>query len=456
MNPRLTDQLNLAFTQDDVPFAIPHLREDLPLAVDPFLFWKSEDATRVELHPQLVAFFDSVRALALAGQRYDAAVRLLRCSEARELGLGYGLGTKAGSAIGPKLADSILDAFESVPQLAEGRLTHVEMLGLIVPLIGEDRISDLAASVLKSFFVQYTRDQASALSIPVRWFHLNDVWDPDKQEWRPLRTELPYNPLDNTPLLFAPLDVLRHLPWINYDDYYRSSYSRLVVPPDRAHKKVAKTAVLEYNRRNFVAVERYVEHKEHTAPACQPDPLFQPLKRDTLAKKLADLRRLPPGKEDGADKSYESLAFDLLSSLLYPELEFAASQVRTVSGAHIRDIIFYNDGKDEFLADVRARFDARQIVFELKNVKSLSTENVNQLYRYLDEEFGRFGVLVTRNPAPKPVQTNIVDLHSSKRCVILVVDDGNLELMLSLVGSHRRPADALEKRFIEFTRLLPK
>src|SRR3546814_18517619 len=79
------------------------------------------------------------------------------------------------------------------------------------------------------------------------------------------------------------------------------------------------------------------------AAACRPDPLFQPLGLPTLRKKIGELRKVPSGKVDGADKNYESLAFDLLSSLLYPELEFAESQVRTVQGVHIRDVIFSKD-----------------------------------------------------------------------------------------------------------------
>ena len=118
--------------------------------------------------------------------------------------------------------------------------------------------------------------------------------------------------------------------------------------------------------------------------------------------------------------------------------------------------MFYNDGKTEFLRDIRNRYDARQIVFELKNVKTLRPENVNQLYRYLDEEFGRFGVLATRHPPPRAILRNTVDLHSSKRFVILCLDDSDLELMINLLESGRHPIEALKKKFVEFTRLLPK
>lgn len=456
INPRLIDYFDLNFTQDDVDFAIPHLKEDIPLYVDPFLLWKSDREDYQHHHSELLAFFERLRQEVLSGHKLKAKEALLECQETREIGLGYALGSKSGSAIGPKLAEDILAIYEEIPQVHESGLTHIEVLGLVVPKLAEDRISDLATAVLKSFFIDFTRERARALSIPTQRFNLPSVYDHTRHIWRPLTCELPFNPVDGSFLLFAPLNLLRHLPWINYLDYYRSMFVKFVAPTSRRRRKYSKEEVLAHNRKSFVAVERYVDERERQAPNCKPAPLFDPLKLPTLQKKLAQLRLVPTGKDQGNDKRYEDLAYELLASLLYPDLEFAASQVRTLSGAHIRDVIFYNDGKDEFLHDMRRRYEARQVVFELKNVASLSGEHVNQLYRYLDSEFGRFGLLVTRNPLPKSVRNNVIDLHSSKRCIVLCLDDSDLDLMVNLLASGQRPIKALKKRYVEFARLLPK
>jgi hypothetical protein len=42
-DPRLSDVFGLVIRQDEVDFVVPHLREDLPLYLDPFLLWKSDD-----------------------------------------------------------------------------------------------------------------------------------------------------------------------------------------------------------------------------------------------------------------------------------------------------------------------------------------------------------------------------------------------------------------------------
>lgn len=258
-------------------------------------------------------------------------------------------------------------------------------------------------------------------------------------------------------MLLAPLNLLRRLPWINYGDYYRTAYAPLVLPPGRAARAVAKQEVLAYNRAHFEAVRSYVAEREAAADACAPDPLFTPLRLTTVKKKVAEIKALPTGRDGGADKKFEELVFDVLSSALYPELDLAGQQERTISGAHIRDIIFHNDGKTPFLTDLRDLYGARQLVFELKNVAELDTVHVNQLHRYLDDEdMGRFGVLVARKPPKAPIQRNIVDLHSSKRRAVLCLDDSDLDLIVALLDSRRRPIEALRKKYVEFTRRLPK
>ena len=457
VNPRLSDLFDVVLRQDQVPFVIPHVREDLPLSLDPFLLWRSDEPEFDDLHRHLTGFADLVCHEAAAGRIGRAIALLSGVQELPELGLGYAIGTKKGSALGPVLINRIIETVRTVPQLIESGFSHIEVIGLLVPKIREDRISDLTASILLRWLVDFTAEQCSQHGIPTRPASISSAWDADDALWRPLRAKLPWNTIDDKPVLLAPLNLLRRLPWINYDNYYESAYAPFVLQGSRA-RRVTKEAVLAYNRTNFHNVERYVADREvQGLTSCEPDPLFRPLAVETLSRKLAQLRSLPIGLADGADKKYEDLAFDLLSSLLYPELDLAASQVRTVSGVHIRDVIFHNDSKTDFLTDLRQRHGARQIVFELKNVGKLTPTNVNQLYRYLDEqEMGRLGILLSRHPAPTAVVRNTVDLHSAKRYCILCMDDRDLELMVQLLQSGRRPIEALRKSFVEFTRKLPK
>jgi hypothetical protein len=452
----LSDVFGLTIRQDEVDFVVPHLREDLPLYIDPFLLWKSDRTEYRELHDALIGFVDHVRRLALSGRTASAHELLGEIREPIELGLGYAAGTKRGSALGPALNSSIIETFVQVPQLEPAGLDHLEVLALLVPRIAEDRISDLAASVLKPWLAEFTDRRCRDLGIPTRRFRMIG-WDANRLDWRSFEARLPYAPADESPILLAPLDLLRRLPWINYPDYYKTTYSRLVLPPGRQGRAVSKEAVLAYNRAHYDLVKAYVKARENDAAACASDPLFTPLQLDTLKRKATQLRALPTGRVNRADKQFEDLAADLLSSLLYPELDLAGTQERRMGGTHIRDVIFHNDGKTPFLQDLRHLSSARQIVVELKNVAELSSEHVNQLYRYLDaENMGHYGILLARTPPPGSVQRNIVDLHSSKRVAVICLDDSDIELMVQLLDSRRQPIEALRKKHVEFTRRLPQ
>ena len=457
VNPRLIDVFGADFSQDDVGFAIPKLHSDIPLYVDPFLLWISNKDEYQALHTEITGFFAAVSADVRHG-RFDSAAKMLAgCREPVAMGLGYASQSRRGSNIGSKLIADILRAHDAVPRLKLEGVRHLEELQLVVPNFAEDRASDTASAIIKRFFLQYTCEQAVQHKIPTRKSQVGEIFDAKRGVWIPApELQLPFNPVDNSPILLVPLDMLRRLPWINYGDYYQSSYAPRVVESVARQRRIAKDVVLAFNARHYAEVERYVEEKERLGARCSPDPLFAPLGISTLRAKYRELRNLPTGSKGGADRRYETLVTDLLSSLFYPVLEFAESRVRTISGAHIRDLIFYNDGKTEFWKDVRDRYDGRQPVFEMKNVASVETEHVNQLFRYLDDEFGRFGILVTRNPLSDAVLRNVVDLHSSKRAIIFAVDDRDFELALALAEAGRDTTEVIKKKFVELTRKFPK
>ena len=152
-NPRLVDVFASDFTQEDVDFAIPRLREDIPLYIDPFLLWNSAKPEYRDLHERLIKFFQLLSYQVGSGHVEWAAQLLAGCEEQQALGLGYAIGTKKGTSIGPKLIAGILRVYRDVPQLQSGDFRHMEELQLVVPSLAEDRVSDSAISVTKDFFI---------------------------------------------------------------------------------------------------------------------------------------------------------------------------------------------------------------------------------------------------------------------------------------------------------------
>lgn len=91
---------------------------------------------------------------------------------------------------------------------------------------------------------------------------------------------------------------------------------------------------------------------------------------------------------------------------------------------------------------------------ELKNVKTVEREHINQLNRYMSEQFGRFGILFTRNQPSKEIIRNTIDLWSGQRRCILIMDDSDLSQMESTNSNkQRQPVEVIKKKYIEFTRM---
>jgi len=176
----------------------------------------------------------------------------------------------------------------------------------------------------------------------------------------------------------------------------------------------------------------------------------------SVNRKLSTILKLPTGKTDKADRLYEDYVCQLMASLVYPKLDFADMQSRTDSGVLIRDLIFYNNRSYDFLKDIYDDYECQQIVMELKNVKSVEREHINQLNRYLSDQFGRFGVIITRNPTPQNIYKNTIDLWSGQRRCIIILNDEDLKMMCDLHKSKQRlPIDVLKKKYLEFSRDCP-
>lgn len=453
VRPRLTDHHGILVGQEGIDFAIPLLDEDIPLYVDPFLLWKSPSMQDTSLHTAMIASFNGIGRMAATSRRAEARQTLITLSECAEAGLGLAQ-NKKGRRIAESQADQILTLFESIPDVVAQGLQHIETVQLLVDGIGKDRVSDFTCSLLKSFLIDFTIDQCDRLSIPRERVQIDELYDPAAQRRRSEMVELPVNPETRAPILLIPKRWLRFVPWINFDSYYAGACVNLPlgVLPDKSKR----IEVLNFNRQNYGMVRRFVEQQERTSKDCKIDPLFSQIPITSAKAKWNAILRLPTGTTDSADKKYERYVEQLLASLLYPQLDFAKGQSRTDSGVLIRDLIFYNNRRVDFLSDIHQKFESTQIVFELKNVKAIEREHVNQLNRYLADHLGRFGVLVTRNRLPRNIEKNLIDLWSGQRKCIVALTDSDLETMVAVFESKQRlPIEVLKRAYLEFTRSVP-
>lgn len=450
--PRLSDYYNIPLLQSDVDFAIPFMDEDIPLYVDPFLMWKSPSQMDNMLHDGILSAFNNLGRMYLEGKCDEAVSNLVFLSECDEVGLGLSK-TRKGRPISNDVAKDILELFGAIPQIQQYGFRHFEQIQLLVDQISKDRVSDIACSLIKSFLIDYTIDQCQKFGIPLQSV---EVFRYDYKRFKIVKegVKLPVNEESKQPVLLVPKRWLRFTPWLNYDDYFKSY---LVKDIEKEYDGTRnRIEVLKYNRENFGLVEKYIDLKEADRGKCENDPLFSKISVASAKRKVSDIRKLPTGKTDNADKKYEELMGQVLTSFLYPYLDFAAEQSRIESGTQIRDIIFYNNTSTDFLKAIYETYDCKQIVIELKNEQKVEREHINQLNRYMSDSFGKFGILFTRNKPPKEIFQNTIDLWSGQRRCILIMDDSDLNLMESVSSSKQRlPIEVIKKKYIEFIRKCP-
>jgi len=454
IRPRLTDYYGVSQPQSKLNFAIPFFAEDSPLYVDPFLLWKSPSQQDQALHTSVINSFNHLNHLLKRGKSTEARDILVLASECEEIGLGHSR-TKKGIRIGPSKAAEILALFNDIPEYSKNGFRHFEEIQLYVADISKDRVSDLCCSFIKSFLIDYTLQECQELGIPVEQTTVKSLYSyRDNRFLLNQQLVLPVNPITKAPIILVPKRWLRFNPWISYDEYFKDYCPRdEIFKPGEPEDHVK---VLTYNRDHYGVVQSYVATKIRTQADCHNDPLFAQIPVLSAKRRLQSLQQLPTGKENNADRHYEDHLVTLLASLLYPDLDFAAEQSRTVSGTLIRDLIFYNNRSIDFLQEIYQDYDSRQLVFELKNVAKVDGGHINQLNRYLETGFGRFGVVVTRNRLPQAMFRNTIDLWSGQRRCVIALADEDLNLMVNLFESRQRPPiDVVKKKYLEFRRACP-
>ena len=441
-------------SQAEVDFVIPDLAADIPVCIDPFLLYKSRDETLRGLHELLLGVFRHGFNLFEAGDRKELD-RLIDFPEVNAIGFGYTRSGIHGSGLGWHLNQLVVDLLESSDEVRARGLRHVEELQLLSVGVGPDRVSDIAASVLKTSLIAYTQQQAQLWRIPLTaGVPVSHYLDPRDMEWRDGYFDLPVNPVSGRALLLVPRRIVRLLPWINYADFYANE-ARLLLPPQprlprypgmTAAKRleVAKAELVLKARQRPAIFEQYVSRKERdgsNAEALLPGHDEEAQLRATADDLRARLESLPPGL--GSAVEYQRLAYEILNFLFEPELTGGELEVKTYLGTERRDLIYWNEAEHSFWRYVRETYGSPLVMFECKNVADLELDHINQTAAYLGARLGMLGFVVTRSEAKDSIKRKIYSIYNDSpalpRKVILVLSDADLVTMIDLRASGLSP-----------------
>lgn len=450
-------------SQYEVDFVIPRVGVDLPIGIDPFLLFKSRDPELADLHGHILSAFNHGVTF-VRDNHLERARELFDFPEVAEIGFGYTRKGKRGSGIGSYLGDLIVQTLIDSPALLERGVRHIEEMQLVSLGIGPDRLSDIAANLLKRYLIDYTRKQCRLWDIPLTTVPVNHSYDFGARSWFDGYEELPVSPLDSSPMIFVPRRIVRTLPWINYDDFLRAEFtaylrairvrSRGVVARgvESRSPRLDKQEVVSVTRREVARIDHYIARKEATAAAAQPTGQYvDPDGICPEAEALKDkIRRIRPGTEDAA--TYQRTILEVLNFLFNPELIDGELEVKTVDGTERRDIVFTNDSDKTFWSYLRTEHSSFLLMFESKNTSGIDNSHFNQTATYLGDRLGYLGFIVTRSPLQEAQERKAYSIYndSHPRKIILSVSDSDVYSMLDMKCARKDPMLFLRDRYRSF------
>ena len=464
LDPSPNTLLLSGISQFEVDFVIPSVGIDLPIGIDPFLLFKSRDTILANLHISILTVFN--KGIELVRERkISEAQQLFDFPEVAEIGLGYSKKSKQGSGVGNFLSQLIIETLIDSPPLQERGVKHIEEMQLVSVGIGADRISDIAANLLKQYLIEYTQKQCLLWNIPlISEVPLSHVFNFDTLTWYDGYFDLPISPIDNSPILLVPRRIVRVFPWINYDDFFKMEFSTYLrtkrVKGRLATKNIAtsqikkedKEKVALLNRTEIERIDRYILAKEKAYEQAQPSLNYiDASKISIVAEELKEkLIHVKTGREDAG--KYQRVVLEILNFLFNPELIDGELEVATVDGTERRDIIFTNDSDQSFWAYLRNEHSSIFIMFEVKNTDDINNFYLNQVATYLGDWLGRLGFIVTRKVLEEAQQRKSFSIFndSHPRKIILTLSDEDLCNMLDMKCQGNAPMRHVQKLYRTF------
>lgn len=202
------------------------LINDLPLFIDPFLLFDSENPAYQALHADIIKYVKFLRDISTNSNLDLNSISSLFCfPEVHQNWLGFSRQGNRGSGLGNDFARALHrnlhHVFKDFGEEKITRSSHLEKLCLLNDGVGRDHLSDFTTNLIKDYLLQYTQTFAYKYLKPSqrRIFSVNKVtFDYTTERWKGKQYELPH--FNSDFVILTPKDILtKDEPWINRCDF---------------------------------------------------------------------------------------------------------------------------------------------------------------------------------------------------------------------------------------------
>ena len=208
------------------------LESDLPVFIDPFLLFNSENPEYQKLHESIIQYLAYLRDLSAKGSVDEGTLRNLYCfKEVKQNWLGFTFMGNGGSGLGMAFAHSLNrglhDIFANFGSETITRGSHLEKVSLVRGGVGRDNMSDFVTNLIKEYLLDYTARFAREHVHPalIRSVRVSKVaFNYDTESWVEKSYDLPHYIQNGKSdfVLLTPSDMLtRDQMWISSDELHR-------------------------------------------------------------------------------------------------------------------------------------------------------------------------------------------------------------------------------------------
>ena len=281
---------------------------DLPLFIDPFLLFNSDNPEYQALHDDIIRYLRFLRLKSEQGRITSALIKAWYCfGEVKQNWLGFCESGNTGRGLGKGFANALdanlVHVFKNFgnEQITKG--SHLEKLCLIRSGVGRDMISDFTTNLTKDYLLRYTSSFAvenisetllRTVSVPRAYFSY------ETERWMPRSYPLPF--CDNDFVILTPKDILtKDETWINHSDMIHgfeeipdavdndqlraeiNNYFYSMIPQDREPSKEDYDRAISSTLAKYPAlIDYYIKLKEDTGDEAITNSALKVLESDLL------------------------------------------------------------------------------------------------------------------------------------------------------------------------------
>lgn len=458
--PKISHYFGLNKSQFELDFVDVATETDTKLFVDPFALSLRTDPWGREAHALLLRYFERLLEAIREGRAGTAIELLSHLSEPNETRLGLSSGMAQGAGIGPVQANQLFFALANSEAVKTGFLTSLAECELMIPQIGNDKISDLTTNVIRKKLAEYTQQQCDLHGIATVPVAVGPHFSEVTQDWESEYHALPI--VDGEPILFVPKSLVRRSPAYSHQNYYRhhvlnflraenlSAGTSLVRSLANGKRKVfkkdlevlypcTKEFLFEFSKNHPNVLQAYRQYLEEQEIFQKLKPLGDQDVRIVAAALQAALQSIIPGSETASE--YHRLMIGIVEFLFYPHLVNPRKEQEIHEGRKRIDIAAENSasaGPFFRLHDVR-RIPCSYIFIECKNyTREIANPELDQLSGRFSVNRGKVGLLLCRSFERRDVFVQRCrDTFQDGRGLILAIHD---QIVLEMLDCIRRDA----------------